>query len=108
MYIAPSILYPIGPKNIKLIGEFLQKTFFNMVWPETTIIAEFAIKNCAGIIDQISISIFLDPIRARFTVFLDFSRKEINPNFLWSGQSLLKRHNHPSSLSSLPIGLLHT
>ena len=61
----------------ELTDKFLQNEFFNRVWPETTIIAEFAIKNCAGIIDQISISIFLDPIRARFVVFLNFSHKSV-------------------------------
>ena len=73
-----SILYPKYMKKMgsELTGKFLQNDFFNRVWPETTIIAEFAIKNCAGIIDQISISIFLDQIRARFTFFLDFSRKK--------------------------------
>ena len=87
--------------------KFLQNDFFNRVWPETTIIAEFAIKNCVDSNNQTSKMIFLDPIRARKPVFIDFSRKKIDPNFLRSGQSLLKRHNHPSSLSSLPIGLLH-
>ena len=48
------------------------------------------------------------PKQAKSVIFFDFSRKKIHPNFLRSGQSLLKRHNHPSSLSSLPIGLLHT
>ena len=106
----PSILYPKYMKKMgsELTGKFLQNEFFNRVWPETTIIAEFAIKNCPGIIDQTSKMIFLDPIRARKPVFLDFSRKKIDPNFLWSGQSLLKRHNHLSSLSSIPIGHLHT
>ena len=65
-------------KNIgsELTGKFLQNNLFNRVWPETIIIAEFAIKNCAGIINQISISIFLDLIRARFHFFFVFSRKK--------------------------------
>ena len=73
-----SILYPKYMKKLgsELTGKFLQNNFFNRVWPETTIIFEFAIKNWPGIIDQTSKMIFLDPIRARKPVFLDFSRKK--------------------------------
>ena len=48
--------------------------FFNGVLAPGTYLDRFLLKNRADSTIQISISIFLDPIRARFAVFLDFSR----------------------------------
>ena len=72
----------------ELTGKILQNDFFNRVWPETTIIAEFAIKNCVDSTPQTSKMIFLDPIRARKPVFIDFSLKKFDQFFLRYGQSL--------------------
>ena len=57
----------------ELTGKFFQNYFFNRVWPETAIIAEFAIKNCLDSTPQTSKMIFLDPIRARKLVFFIFN-----------------------------------
>ena len=92
----------------ELTGKFLKNRLFNRVLAPGTYLDRFLLQNRVDSTIQTSISIFLDPIRPRFAVFLDFSRKKNDPNFLRSGQSLLKRQNHPSSLSSIPIGLLHT
>ena len=59
------------PKNMKkmgseLTGKNLQNRLFNRVWSETTIIFEFAIKNCLDSTPQTSKMIFLDPIREYF------------------------------------------
>ena len=84
--------------------KFLQNDSFNRVWPETTIIAEFAIKNCAGIIDQTSKSSSESLKQAKFVILLDFSRKKIDPFFLRYGQSLQKSHIRDSRVSPFPIG----
>ena len=56
--------------------------FFYQVLAPETYLAGFLLKNCADPTNQISISIFLDQIRARFYVFLDFSCKKKRPFFL--------------------------
>ena len=58
----------------------LQNEFFIRVLAKTAGTAEFALKNCANPTRQIRISIFLDQIRARFDVFLDFSRIKLGPH----------------------------
>ena len=68
--------------------KFLQNEFFNRVWPETTIIAEFAIKNCIDSTSQTSKSSSERFKQAKFVILLDFSRKKIDPFFLRYGQSL--------------------
>ena len=74
----PSILYPKYMKKMgsELTGKFLQNNFFNRVWPETTIIAEFAIKNCIDSTPQTSKSSVERPKQAKSVILLDFSRKK--------------------------------
>ena len=74
-----SILYPNTPKNMKkigkkLTGKLLQNRLFNRVWPETTITAEFAIKNCIETTTQTSKSSPESLIHQKSVIFLDFSR----------------------------------
>ena len=90
-----------------MTGEFLQNYFFNRLWPETTIIAEFAIKNCIDSTSQTSESSSQRPKQAKSVILFYFSHKKIDQNFLRYGQSLLKRYNHLSRVSSIPIGCLH-
>ena len=76
----PSILYRDTPEKYEkmgseLTGKFLQNEFFNRVWRETTIIAEFAIKNCIDSISQTSKSSSERPKQAKFVILFDFSRK---------------------------------
>ena len=111
-HMGPSILYPHPPKNrekmgSELTGKILQNEFFNRVWQETTIITEFAIKNCLRIINQISKSSSESLIRAKFHFFLDFSRIFSSHFSLRYSQSLYLAHIHHSGLSSLPIAPLY-
>ena len=57
----------------QLTGKYLQNDFFNRVLDPETGLDRFLLQNAAQITSQNSISIFLDHIRARFDVFLDFS-----------------------------------
>ena len=56
----------------KLTGKLVKNEFFNRVLAPGTYLDRFLFKNRAESTIQISISIFLDPIRPRFAVFLDF------------------------------------
>ena len=58
----------------ELTGKILQNEFFNRVWPETTMMAEFAIKNCTISTTQASKSSSERPKQAKSVIFLDFSR----------------------------------
>ena len=58
-----------------MIGKTLQNEFFNRVLAPGTYLDRFLLQNCAISTNQTSISTFLDSIRPRFTVFLDFSIK---------------------------------
>ena len=69
------------PKNIfkineNLTGKFLQNHFFNRVWPETTIIDEFAIKNRIDSTSQTSKSSSERPKQAKNFTLLDLSCKK--------------------------------
>ena len=68
----------------ELTGKFLQNQLFDRVLAPGTYLDRFLLKNCAISTNQISISIFLDPIRARFAVFLELSCKKIDPTGLAS------------------------
>ena len=54
--------------------KFLQNEFFNRVWPETTIVAEFAIKNCIISTTQTPKSSSERLIPSKSTIFVEFSR----------------------------------
>ena len=71
-----SFYFVCWPQKIwkKLTGKLSKNEFFNRVLAPGTYLDRFLLKNRADSTIQISISIFLDPIRARFAVFLDFSR----------------------------------
>ena len=58
-----------------MTGRTLQNEFFNRVLAQNLIRSALILKNPRDLAIQISISIFLDHIRARFDVFLDFSTK---------------------------------
>ena len=103
----PSILYPHPPKNrekmgSELTGKILQNEFFNRVWQETTIITEFAVKNCLRIINQISKSSSESLIRAKFHFLLDYSRIFAAHFSLRYSQDLYPDHTSPSRVSTLP------
>ena len=108
IYMGASILYPTPPQKIqkKSTGKMHRNEFFNRVLAPGTYPAGFLLKNGAQNTNQISISIFLDQIRARFDVFLNFSRKKIGPSSSRYRQLLLKPYNHLSEVSSSPIGPL--
>ena len=55
-------------------NEILHNYFFNRVWPEATIIAEFALKNCTISTTQTSKMIFLDPFREYFHFLTEIPR----------------------------------
>ena len=55
-----------------MTGKLVKNLFFNRVLAPGTYLDRFLFKNRAESTIQISISIFLDPIRPRFAVFLDF------------------------------------
>ena len=101
---ALSILYGKQDPKIrkKSTGKLLQNYFFNRVLAPGTYPAGFLLKNGAQNTNQISISIFLDQIRARFDVFLNFSRKKISHFSVRSSQLLLKPYNHLSEGIILP------
>ena len=55
-----------------MTGKLLKNEFFNRVLAPGTYLDRFLFKNGADSTIQISISIFLDPIRSKSAVFLDF------------------------------------
>ena len=72
----------------KINWKFALKSNFSLGLAPGTYLAGFLLKNCADPTNQISISIFLDQIRARFDVFLHFSRIKLGPLSSRYSQSL--------------------
>ena len=88
-----------------MTGKTLQNEFFNRVLAQNLILELLILKNPRDLAIQISISIFLDHIRARFDVFLDFSRIKLGPLSSRYSPLLLKPHNHHSIALILPYRL---
>ena len=84
-----------------LTGKIFQNNFFNRVLTPGTYLDRFLFQNAANSTNQISISIFLDQIRARFHLNDDFPTLE-NCHF-FSNQVFLKKNN----LFSTSIIILH-
>ena len=95
----------MGQTQTKKNGKTLQNDFLSRVLAQNVILELLIMKNPRDCTIQTSISIFLDHIRARIVIFLEFLTFFFGHILARYSQSLYKTHTGDPPVSSFPIGL---